>query len=196
MSRQDGSRRAGGIARRLALGGVLAVLLLGPSAVGLGQVGMPMGQVFELRSSDLEPGGMMPRRFTCDGPDLSPPLSWSAPPAGAKSLALIMEDPDAPAGTWVHWVLFNLSPGARTVAAGIPARATLPDGARQGRNDFQRLGYGGPCPPRGPAHRYVFTLFALDAVLDAESGSTKRQIEAAMQGHILARAELVSRYGR
>jgi Raf kinase inhibitor-like YbhB/YbcL family protein len=149
----------------------------------------------ELTSSSFQ-DGKIPRQFTCDGADASPHLSWTAPPPATKSLALLVTDPDAPAGTWVHWVLYDLSATARELPMGVQKVQNLGDGTRQGRNDFGRIGYGGPCPPPGPAHRYFFRLYALDTQLNLSPGATRDQLEAAMQGHILAQAELVARYGR
>lgn len=151
---------------------------------------------FEIQSAVFTAGGTIPKKYTCDGPDVSPPLSWTEPPSGTRSLALIMDDPDAPVGTWVHWVLYNLPAAVRELSEGTPTTETLPSGARQGTNDFRKIGYGGPCPPPGPAHRYFFKLYALDTELSLAPRATKRQLEAAMEGHILARVELVGRYGR
>ena len=151
---------------------------------------------FAIRSTAFPAGGTIPKRHTCDGPDVSPPLSWTEPPAGTKSLALIMDDPDAPVGTWVHWVLYNLPASTRELAEGTPTSETLANGARQGTNDFRKIGYGGPCPPQGPAHRYFFKLYALDTELNLAPGATKKQLEAAIAGHILTQAELIGRYGR
>ena len=150
----------------------------------------------DLETSAFEPGGAIPERHTCDGGDVSPALSWSAPPAGARSLALVCDDPDAPRGTWVHWVLYNLPAGTQRLDEGVPATAELPSGARQGRNDFRRIGYGGPCPPPGPPHRYYFRLYALDVVLALASGATRKDLDRAMKGHVLADAELMGRYQR
>ena len=149
-----------------------------------------------LTSSAFSPGGTIPRKHTCDGPDVSPALNWTDPPAGTQSWALIMDDPDAPVGTWVHWVLYDLPAAARALPENMPKQEQLPDGSRQGRNDFRRTGYGGPCPPAGPAHRYFFKLYALDAKLGLRAGATKADVERAMQGHILGQAELMGRYGR
>jgi len=151
---------------------------------------------FEIRSTAFTSGGTIPKRYTCDGPDVSPPLSWTEPPAGTKRLAFVMDDPDAPVGTWVHWVLYNLPASARELAEGIPATETLASGAEQGTNDFRKIGYGGPCPPPGPTHRYFFKLYALDTELNLAPEVTKKQLEAAMAGQILAQAELIGRYGR
>jgi Raf kinase inhibitor-like YbhB/YbcL family protein len=139
--------------------------------------------------------GAIPKRYTCEGEDCSPPLSWSGVPAEAKSLVLIVDDPDAPDPaapkmTWVHWVLFDLPPDCTGLDEAVTA---LPTGTREGRNDFKRTAYGGPCPPIG-RHRYFHTLYALDARLELPGEPTKAQVEAAMDGHVLARAELVGTY--
>ena len=140
--------------------------------------------------------GHIPASFTCDGQGTSPDLSWSAPPQSARSLALLVTDPDAPSGTFTHWVLYNLPASAHSLNPGLPAQGQLPDGSRQGRNDFGRTGYGGPCPPGHSEHRYFFTLYALDAALDLPPGATRGQVEEAMKGHVIDRGELVARYGR
>ena len=149
---------------------------------------------FELKSTAFTQGGNIPQKFTCDGPDVSPALSWNEPPGGTKSISLIMDDPDAPAGTWVHWVLYDVAAPARELAENVPKDQELPNGARQGRNDFGRIGYGGPCPPRGATHRYFFKLYALDAKTNLKPGATKAELEKAMQGHIVAQAELMGRF--
>jgi Raf kinase inhibitor-like YbhB/YbcL family protein len=151
---------------------------------------------FEIRSTAFPAGDTIPKKYTCDGPDISPPLNWTEPPAGTKSLALIVDDPDAPVGTWVHWVLYNLPTSTRELAEGAHTSETLASGARQGTNDFRKIGYGGPCPPQGLAHRYFFKLSALDTELNLAPGATKKQLEAAIAGHILTQAELIGRYGR
>ena len=149
----------------------------------------------EITSSAFSEGEMIPARCTCDGSDVSPELSWSGVPKTAKSLALICDDPDAPMGTWVHWVLFNIPADAVGLPAEIPSSATLENGARHGTNDFRRLGYGGPCPPGG-THRYFFKLYTLDTELNLDTGITKAQLVEAMQGHILAEAQLMGKYKR
>lgn len=149
----------------------------------------------KLTSAVFAEGGAIPAEYTCDGRDMSPPLAWSGVPAGAKTLALVADDPDAPRGTWVHWVLYDLAAGVRELAAGQPATEMLADGAKQGRNDFGRAGYGGPCPPSG-THRYYFKLYALDAELALPPGATKEQLLKAMAGHIIAEGQLMARYGR
>ena len=150
----------------------------------------------QLETSAFPPGGDIPVRFTCDGSDDSPALEWTEPPAGTQSFTLVADDPDAPRGTWVHWVLYDLPARARELPEAVPPDKELVSGARQGRNDFRKIGYGGPCPPPGPAHRYYFRLFALDRALGLKSGATRNEIDRAMEGHILAHAELMGRYKR
>jgi Raf kinase inhibitor-like YbhB/YbcL family protein len=150
----------------------------------------------ELSSTAFPQGATIPKQYTGDGADQSPPLAWTDPPAGSQCLALICDDPDAPRGTWVHWVLFNLPARTPGLEEAVPTTATLADGAKQGKNDFGNLGYGGPAPPKGKPHRYFFKLYALDAAVDLPSGATKAQLVDAMKGHILAQAELMGIYGR
>jgi hypothetical protein len=150
----------------------------------------------EISSAAFSAGETIPKKFTCDGPDASPKLTWSVPPERTQSFALIMDDPDAPVGTWVHWVLYDLPADTRELAEGVPKQEQLPNGGRQGRNDFGKIGHGGPCPPPGKPHRYFFKLYALDAKLNLKAGATKAEVERAMKGHILAQAELMGRYGR
>lgn len=152
-----------------------------------------------INSSSFAHGRAIPARHTCDGPDVSPPLAWTGMPAGARSLALIIDDPDAPDPasprmTWVHWVLYNIPAAANGLAEGVAAQE-LPGGTLQGLNDWQRTGYGGPCPPIGE-HRYFFKLYALDTVLPDLKRPTKAALEKAMHGHVLARSELVGLYRR
>lgn len=154
---------------------------------------------FALSSGAFADNAEIPRRHTCDGDDVSPALAWSGVPAAAKSLALIVDDPDAPDPTapkmtWVHWVLYNIPPTASGLAEGV-APNELPAGTRQGLNDWKRTGYGGPCPPIG-RHRYFFKLYALDAVLPELKRANKAKLEAAMNGHIIAASELVGTYRR
>lgn len=141
------------------------------------------------------PGGKIPGKYTCDGLDVSPPLAWTSVPEGTKTFALICDDPDAPMGTWVHWVLFNLPADIQELPENIPPERELESGAKQGMNDFRKIGYGGPCPPGG-THRYYFKLYALDTELDLEVGATKRELLKAMEGHILAEGQLMGRYER
>jgi len=149
----------------------------------------------EINSPAFAHGAPIPREHTCDGKDVSPPLSFAAPPPGTLSLALIADDPDAPMGTWVHWVAWNIPAGSRSLPANLPGKDTLPDGTRQGINDFRRPGYGGPCPPSG-THRYYFRLYALDTSLDLPATTTRGDLDKAMRGHVLAQAELLGTYGR
>lgn len=151
---------------------------------------------FELSSSAFKEGEFIPDRHTCEGEDLSPPLHWSVPPAATKSFVVIADDPDAPAGTWVHWVIYNLPLDLRGLPESIPAKDHWLNGALQGVNDFKRAGYGGPCPPPGKPHRYYFKLSALDAILDLKPRATKSQVLEACKGHVLAEAQLMGRYGR
>lgn len=146
-------------------------------------------------SSAFNEGGMIPLKYTCDGADVSPALAWDGIPATAKSIALISDDPDAPMGTWVHWVLWNLPPDAKGLPEQVPPDPELSDGARQGINDFGRTGYGGPCPPGG-THRYYFKVYALDAMLNLPSSTRKSNLMAAVDGHILAQGQLMGKYSR
>jgi Raf kinase inhibitor-like YbhB/YbcL family protein len=156
--------------------------------------GVPMS--FELKSSDFAAGSTIPQQFTCTGTDISPALQWSGAPANAKSFALIADDPDAPVGTWVHWVLYNLPASARSLPQNFPKSEKGQDGTLQGRNDFGKIGYGGPCPPPGKPHRYFFKLYALDSQLDLKPGASKKEVERALQSHILAQAETMGRFSR
>lgn len=149
----------------------------------------------KITSSAFEDGGLIPAKYTCDGVDVSPPLQWDAVPEGTRSIALICDDPDAPMGTWVHWVLFNLPSDAKELAQNIPTEETLPNGAKQGVNDFGRVGYGGPCPPGG-THRYFFKIYALDTEVGLQAGADKRQLLKTMEGHILGQGQLIGKYKR
>ncbi len=152
--------------------------------------------MLKLESKSFPAGGDIPSRFTCDGDNLSPALSWSAPPKRTQSWALIADDPDAPVGTFVHWVLYDLPASARELGEGVPATADPAKAGRQGTNDFRRLGYGGPCPPPGKPHRYFFRLYALDRKLDLPPGARRQEVDQAMKGHILEQGELMGRYQR
>jgi Raf kinase inhibitor-like YbhB/YbcL family protein len=150
---------------------------------------------FQLTSTAFSSGESIPIRHTCDGEDVSPPLQWGTPPEGTRSLALIADDPDAPTGTFVHWLIYDIPPDARGLPEGVATRDRVSEGL-QGLNDFERPGYGGPCPPPGTPHRYYFTLRALDAPLDLEPGASRAQVDAACRGHVLAEAQLMGRFGR
>lgn len=151
---------------------------------------------FTVSSASFQNGADIPKKFTCSDADVSPELHWTSPPAGTQSFALIADDPDAPAGTWTHWVLFDLPAQIAALPEGVPKTDELPSGAHQGRNDFRKIGYGGPCPPAGKPHHYLFKLYALDKKLDLKPGASKPELEQAMQGHILAQAELMGKYKR
>jgi len=189
---------AGGRAGRNALRSLfIMAIALGASATtsALAQTG-EKAMAFTISSSSFSNGGEIAKKFTCDGADVSPQLAWSEPPAGTKALALLVDDPDAPIGNWTHWVLWNLPVSARGLPEGVSKTAKLPDGSEQGKNDFPKTGYNGPCPPAGKPHRYYFKLFALDGKLEMKAGAGKPELEAAMKGHILAQAETMGRYGR
>lgn len=148
-----------------------------------------------LTSSAFEEGGMIPERCTCDGENQSPQLDWEDAPEGVKSFALVCEDPDAPMGTWVHWVVYDIPSTIGKLPAGLPPEGQLVNGGKQGTNDFHRIGYGGPCPPSG-THRYFFRLYALDRVLDLDPGATREQLFRAMRPYVLGEASLMGRYHR
>ena len=154
-----------------------------------------MAQRIDVRSAAFGEGKSIPSDFTCDGADMSPPIEWSGIPAEAKSLAVIADDPDAPSGDWVHWLVYDLPPSLTQFATGIPVGGRLSGGGAQGRNDFGTFGYGGPCPPKG-MHRYFFKIYALDAMLHLKPGVTKKELLKAMQGHVLAEGQLMGTYQR
>ena len=149
---------------------------------------------FEISSPAFANGGAIPSDFSCDGRDISPALTWTKPPAGTQSFALIMDDPDAPMGTWVHWIMFNLPASTRDLKEGTPTDAQLSDGSLQGKTSAGSNGYHGPCPPSG-THRYFFKLYALDTMLSLTTNADKKELLAAMEGHILANAELMGTFG-
>jgi hypothetical protein len=148
----------------------------------------------ELKSDAFAAGDSIPKKYTCDGEDVSPRISWGKAPEGTKEFALICDDPDAPGGNWVHWVLFGLSPRVVFVSENMPREEMV--SVKQGKNSFGKIGYNGPCPPKGPAHRYYFRLYALDKKLELKQGATKDEIMKAIKGHIIAKGELMGRYGR
>lgn len=154
-------------------------------------------QVMTISSPSFSNGGDIPKKFTCDGADVSPQLSWSGAPSSTKSFALLSDDPDAPAGTWNHWAIWNIPANLRGLPEGVPKNAHLADGTAQGVNDFKKSGYNGPCPPAGKPHRYYFKLFALDQGVELNNQDAgKPELEKAMKGHILAQAEWMGRYKR
>jgi hypothetical protein len=150
----------------------------------------------ELKTTSFTPGGFIPRRFTCEAADVSPALTWTDPPLGTQSFALIEDDPDAPSGTFVHWVVYDLPAAYRKLPEALSGNDQMPGGGRQGTNDFSRTGYSGPCPPPGRPHRYFIRLYAVDAILNLRPAATRKELDAAMQGHILAQAELMGRFAR
>ena len=150
----------------------------------------------ELTSAAFKAGEAIPARYTCDGRNVSPPLQWTGVPPEARSLVLMVDDPDAPSGDWVHWIVYDLPPGMTALAEDVPATAAPGETGKQGVNDFKKPGYGGPCPPGGKAHRYFFRLYALDAALDLKSGATKKEVAAAMARHIVAQTQLMGIYTR
>lgn len=147
-------------------------------------------------STVFREGETIPAKYTCEGEDISPPIVWGEPPDGTRSLALIVDDPDAPGGVFTHWIIFNLPADTRQLPAAVPAQPRLDSGARQGKTDFGRVGYGGPCPPPGKPHRYRFTVYALDRTLDLAAGASRSQVLGAMEGNILSRGRLTGIYER
>lgn len=151
---------------------------------------------FILTSAAFASGAEIPVQFTCKGADTSPDLEWKGAPAHVAVFALITDDPDAPDGTWVHWVVWNLPPSAHRLPAGVPKQAELNDGTRQGRNDFKRVGYNGPCPPPGKTHRYFFRLYALDHKIDLSPGATRAELDVAIKNYVVAEAEYMGTFHR
>jgi Raf kinase inhibitor-like YbhB/YbcL family protein len=174
-------------------GFLLAGVLGGPPVYGA-ESGSP--QQFMLTSSAFQAGAEIARKYTCDGDDVSPPLRWENPPAGTKAFAMITDDPDAPGRTWVHWLIYDLSPETKELTEAISKTEVIAGGAKQGINDFRKLGYGGPCPPPGSTHRYYFKLYALDAATNLKARATKQELLDALKGHVLGEADLMGRYRR
>ena len=175
----------------------VAILLAGCSGgdAEAEPVGAGVAETIELTSAAFSQGSAIPRQYTCDGPDLSPPLRWSGVPAGARSLALVVDDPDA-GGTWVHWVVYGVPGNVSELSEGASSDIGDGLGGIDGTNDFRRTGYGGPCPPDGPAHRYFFTLFAVDNVPELAPGATKSELLGAIEGHVVAQGSLMGTYKR
>lgn len=171
-----------------------ACLVMQIDAGGGTRARSPEVKKMQITSAAFTEGGSIPGKYTCDGADVSPPLKWTAP-AGAKSYALICDDPDAPAGTWVHWVIFNIPAGTTSLDENVPPDRTVSGGAAQGTNDFRKIGYGGPCPPGG-THRYFFKIYALDSPLRLDPGATKTALLKAMEGHVIAQGQLIGKYKR
>ena len=151
---------------------------------------------FTITSPAFASGAGIPKPYTCQGADISPAIAWSGDPTQTVSFALIVDDPDAPVGTWVHWVMWNIPPSVHQLAENVAKHDRLDSGAVQGRNDFRKIGYNGPCPPPGNTHRYYFRLYALDGKLTLAPGASRKELDAAMQGHVLAQAEYMGTYRR
>lgn len=154
------------------------------------------GMTMKVSSSAFDDGAAIPGKYTGDGADVSPALSWTEPPEGTKGFVLICDDPDAPMRTWVHWVLYDLPPETRELPEAVPAENTTREGAKQGINDFRKIGYGGPAPPPGKPHRYFFKLYAVDQMTGLEPGATKRKVLRAIKGHVLAETQVIGTYSR
>jgi Raf kinase inhibitor-like YbhB/YbcL family protein len=180
----------------IALQRACRVMVLALIVAFFGMPGRCVAQGFALESPAFASGATIPRVYTCEDADKSPPLSWRGVPARAKTIALIVDDPDAPRGTWVHWVLYNLAARTDHLDESVAKTPTLANGARQGVNDFGRIGYNGPCPPAGAAHHYRFRMLAIDTSLDLSLGATASQLEAAARGHTLASAEFIAIFAR
>jgi Raf kinase inhibitor-like YbhB/YbcL family protein len=174
----------------------LSLTILACSGQGKNQTNeIKGGGKMEIKSSAFKTGEIIPSKYTCDNIDVSPPLEWAQVPDGTKTFALICDDPDAPMGTWVHWILFNLPGSILELTENVPKIEVLKNGAKQGKNDFGKIGYGGPCPPGG-THRYYFKIYALDKELDSKPGITKKELLKAMEGRILAEGQIMGRYKR
>jgi hypothetical protein len=149
-----------------------------------------------VKSDNFEQGKAIPKKYTCDGEDLSPQLSWSEPPEGTRELAMIVDDPDAPMGAWVHWVVWGIPPDSTNLPEGVPKIDSTTIGLKQGKNGFGKIGYGGPCPPHGSDHRYFFRLYAVDTRLDLKPKAAKWDVLNAIEGHVIAKGELMGKYGQ
>jgi Raf kinase inhibitor-like YbhB/YbcL family protein len=147
-------------------------------------------------STSFQSGGEIAKKFSCAGEDVSPQISWSGAPDGTQTFVLIADDPDAPAGTWTHWVLYDLPASSTSLNEGLPKSEQLPDGSKQGRNDFRKIGYNGPCPPAGKPHRYFFKVYAVDRKLGLKPGASRGEVEKAMQGHVYAQGEYMGTFRR
>jgi Raf kinase inhibitor-like YbhB/YbcL family protein len=157
--------------------------------------GMAMGAI-TVSSTAFADSATIPKQYTCEGMDMSPPLAWSGVPSAAKTVAMILDDPDAPMGTWTHWIIWNIPASTTSLSEGMPKDATVSGGIRQGRNSWPKTGYGGPCPPPGKPHHYYFTVYTLDTTLSLPDSTNRAQLEAAMKGHILAQGQLLGMYAK
>jgi Raf kinase inhibitor-like YbhB/YbcL family protein len=164
------------------------------AAVAQSAAQKPAEAKLQLTSSSFEADSALPANYTCAGADVSPVLAWNEPPAGTQSFALVVDDPDVPTKTVIHWLIYDLPPATRALPEGVPTKAKLPDGSRQGKNDYGKIGYSGPCPASGAAHHYFFKLYALDYQTGLKSKATAAEVDKAIKGHILAEAELIARF--
>src|SRR5579859_82209 len=178
------------------IGVLLSSLVSGIFAIVVFAAEHPDKSAMQLTSSAFAEGQPIPAKYSCDDRNVSPPLKWTGTPESAKRLALIADDPDAPVGTWVHWVLYDLPANTTELPEDLPKGQYTPGGGKQGLNDFKHLGYGGPCPPAGKPHRYFFKLYALDTELEYKAATTKKELERAMEKHILAQGQLMGTYKR
>jgi len=172
---------------------VLAVALTAIAGAQSQTMSSSTPKAFQLKADAFDAGAPIPRQYTCDGADQSPHLHWTDPPAGTVSVALVMDDPDAPSGVWVHWVAWNIV-STHGVAENFPKQSEVPPGTRQGRNSFGKVGYNGPCPPQGQTHRYFFRVYAVDSKLDLPAGASRAELDSALKGHVLAEAEYMGTY--
>ncbi|MFA3784166.1 YbhB/YbcL family Raf kinase inhibitor-like protein [Melioribacteraceae bacterium 4301-Me] len=173
---------------------VLSIIIISQDCIAQ-QIKKEKKMKFQITSTAFKYGELIPVKYTCDGINISPPLKWEGVPTGTKSLALICDDPDAPIGDWVHWVIYFISPTLTELREGIPKGKEPIEGIKQGTTDFHYVGYGGPCPPSG-THRYFFKLYALDTILNLDSSTTKKTLLEAMKNHIIDKAELMGTYKR
>ena len=165
-----------------------------PSALCLPMPLPAQSATFSISSQSFPNAGEIPKEFSCDGPDVSPQLSWTEPPAATTTFALLVDDPDAPAGNWNHWSIWNIPASTRSLSEGVGKSRQLPDGSQQGMNDFKKVGYNGPCPPANKPHHYHFKLYALDTKVSLHGDAGKPELEGAMKGHILAQAEWIGTF--
>ncbi len=180
--------------RDISLWLVFGSFLCAVAACAAGEIKAP--STLKVSAVAFSEGAAIPARFTCKGPDISPALGWRDLPGGTKSIALICDDPDAPMGTWVHWVLYNLPASVSGLPENVPATSATTSGALQGTNSWGNIGYGGPCPPPGKPHRYFFKVYALNEMLPLKAGATKDQVFAQMKGHVLAQGQMMGTFRR
>ncbi len=193
MASPSDTRRNNPSARSFVLALAMLTTLVVASIAAAYVLPLPPSARMKLTSTAFNSGEAIPVEYTCDGKNISPPLAWSGASAATKSFVLIADDPDAPGGTWTHWIVFDLPANASGLDEGIKK---LPGNAKEGLNDFKKIGYGGPCPPGGKQHRYFFKIFAVDVMLGLKPGATRKEVEAAMINHTLAQGELVGLYQR